>query len=96
MTTQSLETSVSLPQSKYNVLNQLVNIKAYASLLDMVIAPEQQQHLKNYMEGKTSPIASISKKLNGDESHVNRIGVNNFRNSVKNSPFHISVKNRIG
>jgi hypothetical protein len=44
------------------------------------------------MEGKTSPIASISEKIDGDESHVNRIGVNNFRNPVKNPPFYISVK----
>jgi hypothetical protein len=30
-----------LPYSKYNILNQLVNIKADATLLDMVIVPEQ-------------------------------------------------------
>jgi hypothetical protein len=91
-TNQSQETSVSFPSSKYNILNQLASIKADASLLDMVTIPEQQQHLKNYMEGKTSPVASISEELGEDEPHVNRIGVNNFRNPVKNPPFYISVK----
>jgi hypothetical protein len=47
-------TSIFFPPSKYNILNQLANIKADASLLDMVTIPEQQQHLKNFMEGKTS------------------------------------------
>jgi hypothetical protein len=58
----------------------------------MVTQPEQQQHLKNYMEGKTSPIASISEKTYGDEADVNKICVNKFRNPVKNHPFYISVK----
>jgi hypothetical protein len=82
-TTESPETSMSFPPSKYKILNQQANIKVDASLLDMVTIPEQQQHSKNYMEGKTSPITSISEKLDGDESYVNRIGVNNFRNPVK-------------
>jgi hypothetical protein len=30
-----------LPYSKYNILNQLDNIKADATLLDMVVVPEQ-------------------------------------------------------
>jgi hypothetical protein len=30
-----------LPSSKYNILNQLANIKADATLLDMVFIPEQ-------------------------------------------------------
>jgi hypothetical protein len=41
-----------LPSSKYNILNQLANIKADATLLDMVVIPEQQMHLKQFMEGK--------------------------------------------
>jgi hypothetical protein len=36
--------------SKYNILNQLANIKADATLLDMVFVPEQQRHLKQFME----------------------------------------------
>jgi hypothetical protein len=58
----------------------------------MVTILEQQQHPKNYIESKNSPISSISEKTNGDESHVNRIGVNNFRNRVKN-PLYIFCKN---
>jgi hypothetical protein len=48
-----------LPSSKYNILNQLDNIKADATLLDMVAIPEQQKHLKNFMEGKFSTIANL-------------------------------------
>jgi hypothetical protein len=35
-----------LPSSKYNILNHLANIKVDATLLDMVVIPEQQMHLK--------------------------------------------------
>jgi hypothetical protein len=91
-TTKSQEVSISLPPSKYNILKQLANIKVDASLLDMGIIPEQQKHLKNYMEGKNSIIDNLSKKRFGDELPINKLGVNNFRNSVKNHSFYISVK----
>jgi hypothetical protein len=45
--------------SKHNILKQLANIKAYASLLDMVIVHEQQNHLKDFMEGKTSIVSIL-------------------------------------
>jgi hypothetical protein len=51
-----------LPSSKYNILNQLSNIKADTNILDMVFVPEQQNHLKNFMEGKASTIANLSKE----------------------------------
>jgi hypothetical protein len=51
-----------IPSSKYKILNQLVNTKADATLLDMVFVPEQQNHLKNFMEGKSSTIANISEE----------------------------------
>jgi hypothetical protein len=57
----------------------------------MVVVPEQQQHLKFFMEGKTSSVASLSENLDEEDSHVNRLGVNNFKNYVKNPPFYISV-----
>jgi hypothetical protein len=66
MTTRSQEVSTSLPPSKYNIIKKLANIKAYASLLDMVIVPEQKQHPKNYMEGKNSTIASLYEIYDGD------------------------------
>jgi hypothetical protein len=91
MTSRSQEVSTSLPPSKYNIIKKLANIKAYASLLDMVIVPEQKQHPKNYMEGKNSTIASLYENFDGDYSHVNKLGVNNFRNYVKYPPFYISV-----
>jgi hypothetical protein len=86
--------STPFPPSKYNILNQLASIKADASLLDMVTVPEQQQHLKNFMEGKTSIVANLTENSDGDESNVNRIGVNNFRNPVKKkNPFLYFCKN---
>jgi ribonuclease HI len=82
---------VTTPSSKYNILNQLANIKVDATLLDMVTVPEQQQHLRDFMEGKTSNIANLTEDYDEEESHVNRIGVNNFRRSVNYPPFYISV-----
>jgi hypothetical protein len=81
----------SFPPSKYNILNQLANIKADASLLDMVVIPEQQQHLKIFMEGKISTVANLTENPEGDDSNVNKIGVNNFKNPVKYPPFYVSV-----
>ena len=52
-----------LPSSKYNILNQLANIKVDATLLDMVVVPEQQKHLKNFMEGKASTIDNLSEEV---------------------------------
>ena len=51
-----------LSPSKYNILNQLANIKADATLLDMVAVPEQRRHLNNFMEGKTSTIVNLSEE----------------------------------
>jgi hypothetical protein len=55
----------------------LANTKADATLLDMVVIPEQQMHLKQFME---------------EDSSVNKVGVDKFRYPVKNPPFYISVK----
>jgi hypothetical protein len=69
----------------------LANIKADATLLDMVSIPEQQKHLKDFMEGKTSTVANLSEEVDEEDSTVNKVGVNNFRDSVKNPPFFISI-----
>jgi hypothetical protein len=53
-----------LPSSKYNILNQLANIKADATLLDMVAALEQQNNLNFFMEGKSSTITNLSEEVN--------------------------------
>jgi hypothetical protein len=68
-----------LPSSKYNILNRLANIKADATLIDMVVIPEQQMHLKQFMEGKAFFEANISEEVNKDDSSVNKVGVYNFR-----------------
>jgi hypothetical protein len=81
-----------LPSSKYNILNQLANIKVDATLLDMVVISEQQKNLKYFMEGKSSTIANISKEVKEEDSIVNKVGVNSFRNPIKKPPFFISVK----
>jgi hypothetical protein len=80
------------PSSKYNILNQLANIKADATLLDMVVVPEQQMHLKQFMEGKAFVVANPSKEVEEEDSSVNKVGVHKFRYSVTNPPFYISLK----
>jgi hypothetical protein len=85
--TQSQEVSTSSPSSsKYNILKQLATIKADASLLDMVTVPEQQRHLKEFMEGKTSTIASLSEESNEEELYINKVVVYNPRSYVKILP----------
>jgi hypothetical protein len=74
------------PSSKYNILNQLANIKADATLLDMVVVPEQQMHLKQFMEGKYSVVANLSEEVDEEDSSVNKVGVHNFRYPVKKNP----------
>jgi hypothetical protein len=63
-------------------LKQLANIKEDASLLDMVIVPEQQKHLKYFMEGKTSIVASLTEEQDEEELYVNKLGVYNPRNPM--------------
>jgi hypothetical protein len=58
----------------------------------MVVIPEQQKHLKTFMEGKNSTIANLSEEVNEEDLTVNKVGVNNFRHSVKNPLFFIFVK----
>jgi hypothetical protein len=90
-TPDSQGTSSPLPSSKYNIFNQLANIKADATLLDMVAFLEQQKHLKNFMEGKTSTVANLSEEVNEEDSTVNKVCVKKFRHSIKNPPFFIFV-----
>jgi ribonuclease HI len=77
--------------SKYNILNQLANIKADATLLDMVVIPEQQMHLKQFMEGKDFVVSNLSKEVSEEDSSVNKVGVHKYIYHVKNTPFHISI-----
>jgi hypothetical protein len=52
----------------------------------MVTAPKWQQHLIDFMEGKTSNIANLTKDHDEEESHVN-----NFRRYVNYPPFYNSI-----
>jgi hypothetical protein len=58
----------------------------------MVVIPKQQKHLKNFMEGKVSTIANLFEESKEEDSTINKIGVNNFRNLEKKNHFYISVK----
>jgi hypothetical protein len=62
-----------LPSSKYNNINQLANIKADATLLDMVDVLEQHKHLKYFMEGKDFIVANLSKEVDEEDSSVNKV-----------------------
>jgi hypothetical protein len=44
------------------------------------------------MEVKINTISNLFEESKEKDSTVNRIGVNNFRNPIKNPPFYISVK----
>jgi len=44
------------------------------------------------MEGKISTITNLFEESKEEDSTVNKICVNNFRNPVKNTPFYISLK----
>jgi hypothetical protein len=81
-----------IPSSKYNLLNQLANIKEDATLLDMVVIPEEQKNLKQFMEGKDFIVANLYEEVDEDDSSINKVGVHNFRHPVKKTLFYISVK----
>jgi hypothetical protein len=72
-------TTSPLPSSKYNILNQLANIKEYSTLLDMVVVPEQQRNLKQFMEGKDYVVSNLSEEVNKEDSSVNKLGIHKFR-----------------
>jgi hypothetical protein len=76
-----------LPSSKYYLLNQLANIKKNSTLLDIVVVPKQQRHLKQFMEGKAYVVANLSEEVNEEDSSLNKVGVHNFIYPVKKSPF---------
>jgi hypothetical protein len=58
----------------------------------MVVIPEQQKHMKNFMEGTNSIMANLYEEVYEEESIVNKVGVHNFRHPVKKTPFFISIK----
>jgi hypothetical protein len=70
----------------------LAKIKADVTLLDMVFIPEQQMHLKQFMEGKDFIVGKLSEEVNEEDLSVNKVGVHNFRYSIKKTPFYILVK----
>jgi hypothetical protein len=89
---ESQGTTSPLPSSKHNILNQLANIKEDATLLDMIVVPKQQNHLKIFMEGKNSIVSNLFEEVDEEDSSVNKVGVHKFRYPVKKNPFYIFVK----
>jgi hypothetical protein len=67
-------------------------MKADETLLDMVVIPEQQIHLKQFIEGKYFVVDNLSEEVNEEDYFVDKVGVHNFRYPAKNIPFYISVK----
>jgi hypothetical protein len=57
----------------------------------MVVIPEQQRHLKQFLEGKDFVVSNLSEEVNEEDSSINNVGVHNFRYLVKNTPFYIFV-----
>ena len=55
----------------------------------MVVIPEQQMHMKQFMEGKTYVVANLSEEVSEEDSSINKVGVHNFRYPVKKKPFYI-------
>jgi hypothetical protein len=80
---QSVDTQVVKILDNPGVSSPLPYSKYDATLLDMVVVPEQQKHLKNFMEGKISTITKLFEESKEEESTVNKRGINNFKNPVK-------------
>jgi hypothetical protein len=59
--------------------------------MHMVVIPEHQTHLKQFMEGKAYVVANLSKEVYEEDSYVNKVGAHRFRYPVKNRPFYISI-----
>jgi hypothetical protein len=57
----------------------------------MVVIPEQQRHLKQFMEGKYFGVFNLYEEVNEEDLSVNKVGVDNFRYLVKNPPFYVSL-----
>jgi hypothetical protein len=79
-------TNSPLPSSKYNILNQLANIKEDETLLVMVFIFEQQKNLKNFMEGKYSIVSNLFEEVYEEDSSINKTGVHNFRHPINPPP----------
>jgi len=58
----------------------------------MVTVPKQERHMKDFMEDRTSRIASLSEEPSEEEMYVNKVVVNHPRIYFKNPPFYVSLK----
>jgi hypothetical protein len=71
----------------------MVDIKVDATLLYMASVPRKQEHLRSFIEGKTSFVDNLTIEEEEEESSKNKIMVvYNPRNSIRNPPFYVSMK----
>jgi hypothetical protein len=69
----------------------LANIKADATLLDMIVVLEQQKHLKQFMEGNAFVVSNLLEEVYEEDLSINKVCAHKFRHPIKNPPFYISV-----
>ena len=55
----------------------------------MVVVPEQQNHLKHFMEGKAFIVFNHYEEVDEEDSIVNKVGVHKFRHSFENPSFFL-------
>jgi hypothetical protein len=53
----------------------------------MVVVPEQQRHLKQFMEGKDFVVSNLFEEVDEEDSFVNKVGVQNIRYPIKKKTF---------
>jgi hypothetical protein len=71
----------------------MATIKADATLLDMVVVPEQQEHLKGFIEGKILAVANLITEEEDEALYDNKVlVVTPSRHSIRNPPFYVSMK----
>ena len=57
----------------------------------MVTILEKKRHLIEFMEGKTSTIASLYEEKSEEGMYINKVGVYNTMSYFKNPPFYVFV-----
>jgi hypothetical protein len=62
----------------------MATIKENATLLDMVIVPEQQEHLKGFIEGKITVVANLITEEEDESFSDNKVLVVTHCNLIHN------------
>lgn len=70
----------------------MANIKVNTTLLYMASVPKQQEHIKIFIEGKTSSSLATNEHSEGESYEYKVLAMNNPKNSIKNLDFYVSMK----